>query len=84
MKFAPVQNIVRGNVKRPSNLWKFLQDFAESGAKTVEVLEHDYKSASVGASCLNIAIKRYHMYHLHAMYRGKHLYLTNDLVDNDK
>lgn len=84
MKFVPVQNIVRGDVKQPSNLRKFLQDFAESGVKTVEVLEHDYKTARVGASCLAMAIKRYHMYHLHAMCRGKHLYLTNDLVDNDK
>ena len=79
MRFTEVNEVP--NKKAYHKLKDDLERFVQSGAKIARIDFHEgeYKSATVAASCLRIAIKRHHFNGIEVFQRGDNVYLENNM-----
>ena len=79
MRFTEVNEVPKK--KAYHNLKDDLERFIASGLKVARVDFHEgeYKSASVAAGCMKIALKRHGISGITVFKRGDHVYLENNM-----
>lgn len=79
MRFTKVDEVP--NKKAYHKLKDDLERFIQSGAKIAKIEFHqgEYKSTTVAANCLRVAVKRHCFNNIKVFQRGDNVYLENEM-----